>query len=102
MGEDAAEHFLDYVQTTADKIFKMYIKKPKEMIYTEEERRNLKWLQNVISATKNLRPQLHCHRENETTCDLCIDKPDVIVRDHCHILGVSNHSFYCFMFFLLF
>ena len=39
VGEDAAEHFLDYVQTVADKIFKKYIKKPKEMIYTEEDKK---------------------------------------------------------------
>ena len=39
VGEDAAEHFLDYVQTVADKIFNKNIKKPKEMIYAEEDKR---------------------------------------------------------------
>ena len=37
--EDAAEHFLHYVQTAADKIFKKYIKIPKEVIYTEEDKK---------------------------------------------------------------
>ena len=38
VGEDAAEHFLDYVQTVADKIFKKYIAKPKDMIYNNEDK----------------------------------------------------------------
>ena len=38
LGEDAAEHFLDYVQTVADKIFKKYIKKSNEMVYTEVDK----------------------------------------------------------------
>ena len=93
VGEDAAEHFLDYVQTVADQIFKKYIKKPKEMIYTEEDRKTFDMAKECHICSEEF------IRENETTCDLCIDKPDVIMRDHCHILGVN---IYCFMFFLLF
>ena len=62
------------------------------MIYTEEDKKKFEMATEChICNDEFILPQLHCQRENETTCDLCIDKPDVIVRDHCHILGVSNH-----------
>ena len=90
VGENAAENFLDYVQTVAEKIYKKYIQKPKEMIYTESD---IKIFENSnechICKNKLVRQILHCHREAETTCSLCNDDPpDIIVRDHCHITGV--------------
>lgn len=90
IGEDSAENFLDYVQAVADKIFKKYIKHPKDMIYSDE---NKKVFENASSCHICSKPfkrlTLHCHREGETSCNLCVDQPDIIVRDHCHILGVS-------------
>ena len=37
-GTNAAEHFLDYVQTVADKIFKKYIDKPKDMVFSDADK----------------------------------------------------------------
>ena len=72
VGEVAAEHFLDYVQTVADKIFKKYIKKPKEMIYTKEDKRKFEEATKCHICDKDfVKLHSHCHRENET-CELCI------------------------------
>ena len=69
VGQDAVEHFLDDVQTVADQIFKKNIMKPKEMIYTEEDDKKFKMAKECHFCNEEfIRPQLHCHRENETIC----------------------------------
>ena len=81
------------MQTVADKIYKKYIEKPKEMLYTESDVKKFEHANEChICKKKLIRPILHCHRETETetSCNLCIENhsPDIIVRDHCHITGV--------------
>lgn len=77
-GEDAAEHFLDYMQKVASKIYHKYIINPRPMIFTPDNERE---------------------HEDARECHICLKKfkeTDCIVRDHCHILGVSidYHSLY--------
>ena len=68
-GNNAAEHFIDYVQTVAEKIFQKYIQNPKPMIFTKDDEEN---------------------QEKSTHCHICKNEfisTDIIVRDHCHITG---------------
>ena len=90
VGEDAAENFLDYVQNVASRIHKKYIEKPRSMIYTNEDDERFKEATKCHICDKDfVRAEIpHCHREHEKTCELC---PSIVVRDHCHILGVSNN-----------
>ena len=58
VGEDAAEHFLDYSQTVADKVFELA---------TECH----------ICNKEFVRIHPHSHNKGETTCELCVDTPGV-------------------------
>ena len=93
VGEDAAEHFLDYVQNVAAKIHKKYIEKPKPMVYNMEIDKKFKAATACHICEENFKPLWHhCHNETDTekTCDYCIyNKKERPVRDHCHIQGVS-------------
>ena len=60
------------------------------MIFNSEDKIKFENSTSCHICTKTFKRQIHhCHRDTETSCDLCIDQPDVIVRDHCHILWVS-------------
>ena len=99
VGDDVAEHFLDYVQTVAEKIYKKYIEKPKDMIYTSADEIVFDNSTSCHICKENFRrPIDHCHNKDETKCALCIEESDIIVRDHCHITGVSIvvNAFYYF------
>ena len=60
------------------------------MIYTSEDDERFKEATKCHICNKDfvIAEIPHCHREHEKTCELC---PSIIVRDHCHILGVSNN-----------
>ena len=95
VGEDAAEHYLDYVKNVADAIYEKYIEKPQKMIYTEEDKEKFEAASACHICKKDfVRACLHCHNEeeeneDELSCIICLDNYniDTIVRDHCHILG---------------
>ena len=102
VGEDAAGHYLDYVQQVANAIH--------ELKFTKTDRKKFEAASAChISEQEFVRAVLHCNNEyeNEATCPLCINnaKADVIVRDHCHITGVSCDrylSLFCFSIILCF
>ena len=57
------------------------------MIFTHEDEKKFKIAAECHICNKEfVRIHQHCHNKGETTCELCVDKPDVSVRDHCHIL----------------
>ena len=88
VGEDAAVHLLDSLDSTVRLIFEKYIKNPKPMIITAEEEKEFRNSTTChICEGDILQPIHHCHRENETTCNLCIDPDNYAVRDHCHTSG---------------
>ena len=75
VGEDAAEHFLDYAQQVADSIFKKYINKPKELVMSEENRRNFQATTEChICGEALVRAMDHCHNKygDETSCEITI------------------------------
>ena len=96
---DAAEHYLDYVQQVANATYEKYIKKRKKMKFTKDDSKKFEAASAChICEQEFVRAVLYCHNEyeNEATCSFCINnvKADVIVRDHCHITGVSCDIFH--------
>ena len=92
VGEDAAEHFLDYVQQVANGIYEKYIEEAKPMIFTKDDEEKFEMASSCHICKKDfVRVRPHCHNkhEDETTCVLCREncKADIIVPDHCHVLG---------------
>ena len=69
VGADAAEHFLDYIESVADGIYEKYIHTPKPLVMTGSD-----W-QRLRSATR-------CH-----ICEEAFKPGEKKARDHCHILG---------------
>ena len=58
------------------------------MIFTHEDVKKFEIATECHICNKEfVRIHPHCHNKGETTCEHCVDKPDVIVRDHCHIHG---------------
>ena len=102
IGDNSGEHFLDYVQDVASRIYKKYIKHTKEMTFNDEDKKVFEEATSCHICSKPFKRLIpHCHQENEINCHLCVDQPDIIVRDHCHILGVS-FFLYTISFFFLF
>ena len=71
-GTDASSHFLHELKKEVVNIFKGYIKKPEEMLFTSEDK------QEFDNASE-------CHICNEAFKD-----DEKKVRDHCHILGTFH------------
>ena len=58
------------------------------MIFNEEDKKKLDDACSFhICKVKFNRTIAHCHNQGVTTCELCVEDPDVIVWDHCHIMG---------------
>ena len=92
VGEGAAEHYLDYVQNIANAIYEKYIKTTKKMVFTKEDEEKFEAAAVCHICKKDfVRAHAHCHNEfeDELTCVICRDNynADIIVGDHCHILG---------------
>ena len=69
VGEDAAENFIDYIESVAEGIYENYIRTPKPLVMTGRD-----W-QRFRSATC-------CH-----ICEKAFAPGEMKARDHCHILG---------------
>ena len=92
VGDDVAEHSLDCMQQVANGIFEKYIKKAKPMIFIKDDEEKFEMASACHICRKNfVRMRSRCHNrfEVKTSCVICQEdsKTDIIVPDHCHILG---------------
>ena len=89
VGEDAAEHFLDYV---ANGLFEKYIKKSKANDFLKDDEVKFEMASACHICRKNfvrVLPHGHNRFEDKTLSVICQEnsKADIIVPEHCHILG---------------
>ena len=66
-GVDAPSHLLYELKKDADNIFKAYIKKPKEILFTSKNKQEF---------------------DNVSDCNEAFKDGEKKVRDHCHIMGI--------------
>ena len=83
VGIDTAEHFLDYVTKVANLVYKKYIDKPKEMMFTHEDEKKFEMTLNChICEQKLVRVIPHCHNqdENEDDCPMLLSAYNIHMK----------------------
>ena len=87
-GLNAAEHFLDSLQHDLNTHIMPIIEKDAEMIWNDDAKLKFEAATQCHICEKDLvPPELHCHRDEETSTICHQNTENKRVRDHCHLTG---------------